>query len=181
MEYPDLEIGEFNRKGGYYPVRTRLSGGCQETVLGSRFGSKIYFERQADFQLAPDDFGGWRVVNLYTNSVPLCEVRVRHIRISAGANRSMPEALKVARVARERIAAGEDFEKVAEELSEDPGSAKHGGDLGFVRRGGRFAGDLQGFEDAIFSASLGEVTGPVITPFGADLFEVTARRPARAR
>lgn len=61
-----------------------------------------------------------------------------------------------------RVQGGEDFAQVAKQVSEDPGTAKQGGDLGWIGRG-----MLTGpFEDALFGMKVGEVTGPVKTDFG---------------
>jgi parvulin-like peptidyl-prolyl isomerase len=57
---------------------------------------------------------------------------------------------------------GEDFSKLAEEYSEDPGSAPAGGDLGWFERGMM----VQAFEDAAFSLQPGEISEIVETQFG---------------
>jgi len=87
---------------------------------------------------------------------------------------------KIADVIR-RAKAGEDFAKLARELSEDPGSAPKGGDLGLVS-----AGEVvPQFEQALFALKKGEVSPePVRTPFGfhaIKVFEVRAggRKPLR--
>jgi peptidyl-prolyl cis-trans isomerase D len=75
---------------------------------------------------------------------------------------------KVADVIR-RVKAGEDFAKLAKELSEDPGSAKNGGDLGFVGKGQL----VPDFEAAMFALKKGEITPePVRTPFGFHAIKV---------
>lgn len=61
-----------------------------------------------------------------------------------------------------RARAGEDFAKLAREISEDKASAVQGGDLGFVGPGELVAP----FEQAAFALKKGEVSPPVRTPFG---------------
>jgi peptidyl-prolyl cis-trans isomerase D len=61
-----------------------------------------------------------------------------------------------------RARAGEDFGKLAREVSEDKASAVQGGDLGFVGPGELVAP----FEQAAFALKKGEVSDPVRTPFG---------------
>ena len=61
-----------------------------------------------------------------------------------------------------RLAAGEAFEDLALELSEDPDSAPRGGALGTFERA---AGDAL-IKLAAFEAELDEVVGPVVTPLG---------------
>ena len=61
-----------------------------------------------------------------------------------------------------RARAGEDFGKLAKEISEDKASAVQGGDLGFVGPGELVAP----FEQAAFALKKGDVSDPVRTPFG---------------
>lgn len=100
------------------------------------------------------------------------QLRARHILLRTGGERTAEEARTELEEARRRIAAGEDFGAVARELSDDPGSAQQGGDLGFFGRG-RMTPE---FEEAAFAAEQGELVGPVETPFGLHLIQVTDRR-----
>src|SRR6266849_6193079 len=61
-----------------------------------------------------------------------------------------------------RAKGGEDFAKLAREISEDKASAVQGGDLGFVGPGELVAP----FEQAAFALKKGDVSDPVRTPFG---------------
>lgn len=70
-----------------------------------------------------------------------------------------------------RLEAGEDFGALAEELSQDPGSAQNGGELGFVPQG-RF---VQPVEEAVFSLPVGQLSEPVESQFGWHIIEVLAR------
>jgi peptidyl-prolyl cis-trans isomerase D len=72
-----------------------------------------------------------------------------------------------------RIRAGEAFAEVAKEVSEDPGSAAAGGDLGLFGPGAM----VPEFEEAAFAAEVDEVTGPVRSPFGLHLILVTEIQP----
>jgi NTP pyrophosphatase (non-canonical NTP hydrolase) len=71
----------------------------------------------------------------------------------------------------ERLEDGEDFADVAEEESIDTGSAAQGGELGEFGRGQM----VPEFEEAVFTAEIGEVVGPVETQFGFHIIEVTER------
>ncbi len=70
------------------------------------------------------------------------------------------------------IKAGVDFGELAKQHSEDPGSAKQGGDLGLVRRG-QF---VKEFETAVFALSDGQVSGMVETDFGLHIIQLIERR-----
>ena len=69
-----------------------------------------------------------------------------------------------------RVLAGEDFAKLAKEFSEDP-SAEAGGNLGKLK-----LSDLgnRAFADAAAKLAVGEVSEPVLTPFGYHVINVTA-------
>jgi peptidyl-prolyl cis-trans isomerase C len=68
------------------------------------------------------------------------------------------------------IEAGADFGDVARQHSTCP-SGSRGGDLGSFGRGMM----VPEFDEVVFSATVGEVQGPVKTQFGYHLIEVTAR------
>lgn len=75
---------------------------------------------------------------------------------------------KVAEVIR-RAKAGEDFGKMAKELSEDTATAPQGGDLGYVGKGEL----VPQFEEALFPLKKGEISPqPVRTPFGYHAIKV---------
>jgi parvulin-like peptidyl-prolyl isomerase len=93
------------------------------------------------------------------------KVDVRHI---------LTETEDAANDAIERIEDGEEFSAVAEEVSTDPGSAAQGGELGPLSKGMT----VEAFDEAAFSAEVGELVGPVETDFGFHVIEVTEEVPA---
>ena len=82
-------------------------------------------------------------------------------------------ALEKAQAVVARLDAGESFEDVAKELSDDPGSAANGGDLGFFGRG-MMAPE---FEDSTFELQKGERSQPVKSPFGFHIIELVEIKP----
>lgn len=94
---------------------------------------------------------------------PEDEVRARHILVEEEA-----QAIAV----RERLEAGEEFAEIAREVSQDPGSARNGGDLGFFTAGRMVAP----FSEAAFALEPGEVSEPVETQFGWHVIKVEERR-----
>jgi peptidyl-prolyl cis-trans isomerase D len=100
------------------------------------------------------------------------QVRARHILVRAeeGADASAAQAA-IAR-AKARIEGGEDFAKVAAEVSQDPSNKDQGGDLGYFGRGAM----VKEFENAAFGAPIGGLVGPLRTSFGVHLIKVEDKR-----
>lgn len=73
---------------------------------------------------------------------------------------------------RRRILDGESFSTMAILYSEDPGSAKNGGELGFTGRG-EFASE---FETAAFNLREGEISEVIETQFGFHIIQLIERR-----
>jgi len=104
-------------------------------------------------------------------------VRVRHILVKVDASASEKDkkaAKKKAESILKKIKSGEDFAKLAAEVSDDPGSKQKGGELGFFPRGRM----VQPFEDAAFALKPGEVSGLVKTQYGYHIIKVEERKAA---
>ncbi len=113
------------------------------------------------------------------------QVRARHILIKAASDAdeaTRTQAKKKAESARLRAMAGEDFAALARTLSEDAGSARQGGDLGYNTKG-KMVGP---FDDAQFALKAGEISDVVETRFGYHVIMVEGVRegdvpPAEAK
>lgn len=70
-----------------------------------------------------------------------------------------------------RAESGIDFAGLARAYSDGP-SASEGGNLGYFRRGVM----VKPFEDAVFSAEIGDIIAPVITDFGVHVIYIKNRR-----
>lgn len=104
------------------------------------------------------------------------ERRARHIlvRLARDADEAaVQQALAEAQALRERILGGEDFAAVAEKESDDPGSARKGGDLGYFARGVLDPA----FEQAAFTLPQAELSEPIRSAFGFHLIRVDSIRP----
>jgi len=80
---------------------------------------------------------------------------------TAGAKKKAEEILA-------RIKKGEDFEKLAGDVSEDPSAKQNKGDLGWFTKGAM----VKEFEDAAMNGKAGDVVGPVKTQFGYHLIKI---------
>ncbi len=104
-------------------------------------------------------------------------VRVRHILVKVDESASEKEkkaAKKKAESILKKIKSGEDFAKLAAEVSDDPGSKQKGGELGFFPRGRM----VKPFEDAAFALKPGKVSGLVKTQYGYHIIEVEEKKAA---
>lgn len=101
-------------------------------------------------------------------------VRARHILIRVDKNAPEEEKKKAKDRAEDvlrRIKAGEDFAKLASEVSDDPGSKTKGGDIGFFPKGRM----LPDFEKIVFSMKPGQLSDVVETSFGYHVVRVEER------
>lgn len=103
---------------------------------------------------------------------------VRHILIRSTSGHSEEEAKALAQEAHRKLLAGEDFDAVFKEYAE-AADVEHGGWL----RGIHNDGSLEdAFADAAFAMTApGDVSAPVLTPFGYHVILVTSITPARSR
>src|SRR5512143_2242433 len=91
------------------------------------------------------------------------QIRASHILVKTEA-----EANKVLA----RLKKGEKFKEIAKKESLDTASAKNGGDIGFFARGQL----VPEFEKAAAGLKVGELSGPVKTPYGYHIIKVTDRK-----
>lgn len=91
------------------------------------------------------------------------EAHARHILV---------ETEDQAKAAVARLKKGEDFAKVAAELSKDPGSGKEGGDLGWFTKDRM----VPEFAEAAFKLKKGEISEPVKSQFGWHVIKLEDKR-----
>ena len=73
---------------------------------------------------------------------------------------------------------GQNFAALAKKYSQDPGSAKNGGDLGWMER----SGFVKPFADALFSIKkVGDIVGPVKTQYGYHIIRLDGIEPGRTK
>jgi peptidyl-prolyl cis-trans isomerase D len=111
------------------------------------------------------------------------EVRASHILIAAPKDASAADKAKAKQKAEELLAQvkahPDQFAQIAQQNSQDPGSASKGGDLGYFGRG-MIAGG-QAFDDAVFALKKDEISGIVQTDFGFHIVKVTDVKPTVTR
>lgn len=105
------------------------------------------------------------------SSLIVDQTHVRHILLKKSEVVSETEAKQKMENIKERLDNGTKFEEMARQYSED-GSASSGGDLGWVNPGDT----LPAFEQAMNALGIGEISAPVLTPFGWHIVQVLERR-----
>ena len=99
---------------------------------------------------------------------------VRHILIQPNAIKSEVEAKKEIEAIRDRVVNGEDFEELARQHSDDPGTARGGGDLGWT------TGDRMDpiFLEVMNATEIGELSDVFASSVGWHVLEVLDRKVA---
>lgn len=121
-----------------------------------------YLDREVGKAVTPE-----AARKLYDETVksiaPEAEVRARHILV---------EGEDEAKAVKARLDKGEDFAKVAAEVSKDPGSKSDGGDLGFFTKDRM----VEPFAEAAFKLEAGRISDPVKSQFGWHVIKVEEKR-----
>ena len=104
------------------------------------------------------------------------QTQVRHILLRPDGQRTAEQATALLNDYKRRIQAGTaDFAALARDNSQDTGSARNGGELGWTVPG-TFVPE---FEDAMNRLKPGEISEPISTRFGVHLIQVEGRREAK--
>jgi peptidyl-prolyl cis-trans isomerase D len=129
----------------------------------------------AEVQVTNDDLRAYYENHKDQYRVPE-EVRVRHILIKTPSpgpdgkvdDKAVEAARKKAEDVLKQVKTGGKFEDLAKKYSEDPGSGKQGGDLGWIGRGRT----VPEFEKAAFSLAKGQTSDLVKSSFGFHIIRV---------
>lgn len=129
-----------------------------------------YLELRKDRFFADAKASDAELQELYQKEIAnLAEQRhAAHILVEVNDQQNDEQAKAKLEAAAERIQKGEDFAAVAKEVSQDPGSASNGGDLGFAGPG---VYDPE-FEKSLYALKKGEVSAPVRSVFGWHLIKL---------
>ncbi len=114
-------------------------------------------------QLYQTDVLRQKLFDQITANVPRIQEQVwaRHILVADEA---------AANVVRQRLLNGEDFAKIAAEVSQDTGTKSKGGDLGWFGKGAM----VPEFEAVAYALKVGDISQPVKSQFGYHIIQVLA-------
>ncbi|MCO6500911.1 MAG: peptidylprolyl isomerase [Vicingus serpentipes] len=175
MSYFIAQIGSEKKLEQYYKksiieIKEEFRVIVKEQMTSQRMQGKI----TADVQVTPKEVRAF-FKTLHPDSIPLIESEVEYAQILINAKESKVakiEAKERINEIRERIVKGEDFSTLAILYSEDEGSAKRGGELGFMGR----AELVPEFSIVAFKLKEKEVSKIVETQFGFHIIQLIERR-----
>lgn len=130
-------------------------GKLKESISKSRYGFDDY-RKIVEAQLLRERLNNALGQEIKTTAE---QIHARHILV-----KTFEEATKV----EERLKAGEDFGKVAVEVSTDPSAQSNSGDLGWAPRGSF----IKEFEDAAWALSPLQISAPVTTTAGIHVIQL---------
>jgi peptidyl-prolyl cis-trans isomerase C len=156
----DLKLGakaaEAAKVGSGAEFTRKLAYNRDKTLLDE------YLDQEAKKAVTPE--AARKLYDETVKSVPTeQEVRARHILVE-----NEDDAKKIAT----RVKGGEDFAKVAGEVSKDPGSKTDGGDLGFFTKDRM----VEPFAETAFKLEPGQISDPVKSQFGWHVIKVEEKR-----
>lgn len=157
-------------------VKTAFRDDLRSQLLSERMRSQIV----ANARMTPAEVKAF-FGEIPTDSLPYfsSEVEIRELTMKPAINDvQRQDALDRVEALRTSILDGSaDFAEMARKYSEDPGSGRAGGDLGWAPRG-TF---VPNFEAAAYRLDVGEVSDVIETQFGFHLIELQERRGNRIR
>ncbi len=179
-------IKEINEGGEFNDIALKYSDG-RNALKGGDLGWRNAAELPPLFLDAARDLdkghiseplrsaSGFHIIQLIdkqTQQHLIKQTHARHILIKSDAITSDEEARKIIQSVKQRLDNGEDFAKLAEEFSQDPGSKNNGGDLGWASAG-TF---VPRFDQVMNSLRKNEISEPFKSQFGWHIIQVLDRR-----
>jgi peptidyl-prolyl cis-trans isomerase SurA len=161
-------------------AQTALEGGSlgwrKGAQLPTLFADLVIRMKPGEFSEPIQSTGGFQIVRLNdmrgAERTMVDQLRVRHILLRP--NEILDEAAVQQKMLgiRAQIEGGDDFNTVAEAVSEDTASAADGGDLGWLSPGDT----VPEFEQELAQLPLNELSKPIKSRFGWHLVQVLERR-----
>ncbi|MBK9270608.1 MAG: peptidylprolyl isomerase [Saprospiraceae bacterium] len=172
LQYMNNDVSKFEEYYGQSieQVRSRFRDDLKNQMLSERLQNKVL----GNITVTPNEVQEF-FSKIPKDSIPYfsSEVEISEIIYKPKAN---PDEIKNAKEKLEkilaRIKAGEDFEKLAKIHSDDVGSAKSGGNLGWMKRGSL----VPQFEAVAFGLEKDSISDIVETEFGYHIIQLLGRR-----
>ncbi len=166
--------------------RTAESGGVINNYITAgkvnyEIEKVIYAAKPGEVWPEVVDLGFGSLIVKVLENVPRIKVKASHILISTGSESDSLLNIQEADSIITLLKAGDDFNKLAEDNSDDPSSAMRGGQLSsFYSRSSGFddsgAPVVTEFEEAMFAMKDGEISGKVFTDYGIHIIRRDSTR-----
>jgi len=183
------EIYQKLKAGADFASTAIASSGDQQALMGGLIGWRKGAELPSIFvnvvpQMKPGDFSepiqsvsGFHIVKLddvkrSDAKMMVTQTHARHILIRTSAIMSDDQAKAKIENLYQQIKTGGDFATLAQQNSDDPGSARNGGDLGWLDPGTT----VPEFQSVMDKLQPGELSEPFQTQYGWHILEVLGRR-----
>ena len=150
----------------------------QQELMINNFLAAVYLQKEIIDKITINDDKARSYYKDHTETFKTPDmIRARHILIKTETSATDEEKKKAKAKAEEvltKIKKGEDFSKLATEVSDDPGTKDKGGDLDFFSKGSM----VPAFEEVAFSLKPGEVSGIIETEYGYHLIKMEEKKDA---
>jgi peptidyl-prolyl cis-trans isomerase C len=150
----------------------------QQEMIINNFLATVYLQKEVVEKITINDDKARSYYKDHSDVFKTPEmIRVKHILIKTEASAPEEEKKKAKAKAEEvlkRVKGGEDFSKLAAEVSDDTGTKDKGGDLDFFPRGSM----IPAFEEVAFSLKPGETSGVVETEYGYHIIKMEEKKEA---
>lgn len=172
LQYMGNDVKKFEEYYGQTvsEVRTRFREDLKSQLLSERLQNKVVGnititpqETEKFFKSIPRDS-----VPYFNSEVEIAELVIKPTPNEEQLNKAKDKLYKIA----SRVKAGENFEKLAASFSDDPGSGKQGGNLGWMKRGTL----VPEYEAAAFRLEQDSLSEIVQSEFGFHLIQLLGRR-----
>ncbi|MFA8449410.1 MAG: peptidylprolyl isomerase [Bacteroidales bacterium] len=175
LAYFTAQFGSTEKMEKFYnrsleEIKEELRKGIKENILQNLAKNEI----TATVTITPSEVKHF-FRNIPKDSIPLINAEFQIAQITKQPPISIEEKLEVKKKLndlRKRVLNGEKFSTLAILYSEDPGSAKKGGELGFMERGKL----VPEFEAVAYKLKDGEISDIVETKFGFHIIQLVERR-----
>jgi len=175
IQYFVSQVGSEEKLEEYFgktiaQLREEFQSVFRDQMLAQRMEGRI----TADVKVTPEDVRRF-YNNIPQDSLPIlpAEMQISQIVVFPKVDAKEKKRLENKLIEfKTRVEEGEDFKLLATLYSDDPGSAKNGGELGFLARGVL----VPEFEAVAYRLQEGELSNIVETKFGFHLIQMIARR-----
>lgn len=152
----------------------------KNTIARYYSGTKLKLQIEENVKVSEDEMKKYYEEKKETFNTP-AKVKASHILIKVTESRDKEAARKLAeKVAAEAEKSAKDagsFAKLVEKYSEDEGSKKRGGDLGYFQRTEEGGTMVKEFSDGAFALqNVGEISKPVESEFGFHVIKLTGKK-----